>query len=448
MSSGVLREAISAIRDWSMTEGKESRGAKAAEAFGSLVFNDETQQKRLPAPVYHALRRTITHGEALDPSAADAIAGAMKDWAVEHGATHYTHWFQPLTGITAEKHDSFLSPDGEGKTVLEFSGKELIQGRAGRLELSVRRHALHLRGARLHRVGSDQPALAPLQRRLRHAGDPDRLRELDRRNARQEDAAAALDGSAVQAGRPRVEAVRLDRRARDHDLRPGAGIFPDRPALLPVASRSDQRRPHAVRRQAAEGPGARGPVLRRDRRARDGLHVRRRGGAVQGRRAGEDAPQRSGAEPVRNRPDLRERQPRHRSSDDDDGDDAADGAEVRPRLPAAREAVCRRQRIGQAPQLVDRRRRRAQPPEPGCEHARQPAVPGVLHRRPARRQQVAGAAPGEHRQRRQRPPARRERSAAGDPVDLPRRHADRHLRADRKGRRQIDQAAAARSTPA
>src|SRR5688572_1605242 len=115
MSSGVLREAISAIRDWSMTEGKDSRGPKTAEAFGSLVFNDETQQKRLPAPVYHSLRRTITHGEALDPSTADAIAGAMKDWAVEHGATHYTHWFQPLTGITAEKHDSFLSPDGEGK---------------------------------------------------------------------------------------------------------------------------------------------------------------------------------------------------------------------------------------------------------------------------------------------------------------------------------------------
>jgi glutamine synthetase len=128
MSSGVLREAISGIRDWSMTEGKESRGPQAGEAFGSLVFNDETQQKRLPAPVYHALRRTITHGDPLDPSAADAIAGAMKDWAVEHGATHYTHWFQPLTGITAEKHDSFLSPNGDGKAVLEFSGKELIRG--------------------------------------------------------------------------------------------------------------------------------------------------------------------------------------------------------------------------------------------------------------------------------------------------------------------------------
>ena len=218
--------------------------------------------------------------------------------------------------------------------------------------------------------------------------------------------------------------------------------------LLPVASRSHQRRPHAVRRQAAEGPGARGSVLRRDRRPRDGVHVRRRDRALQGRRAGEDAAQRGGAEPVRDRAGVREREPRHRSSDDDDGDDAADGAEVRAGVPAAREAVRRRQRIGQAPQLVDERRRGAQPAQPGREPARQPAVPGVLHGGPARGQQVAGPAARQHRQRRQRSPARRERSAAGDPLGLPRRHADRHLRADREGRRQVDQAGRRSSTPA
>jgi glutamine synthetase len=124
----VLSEAISAIRDWSVTDAKERRGARATEAFGSLVFNDEVQQARLPKPVYHALRRTITHAVPLDLSVADAIASAMKEWAVEHGATHYTHWFQPLTGITAEKHDSFLQPSSDGKAVLEFSGKELIRG--------------------------------------------------------------------------------------------------------------------------------------------------------------------------------------------------------------------------------------------------------------------------------------------------------------------------------
>jgi glutamine synthetase len=128
MGSRVLGEAIGSIRNWSVTEAKEPRAARVTEAFGSLVFSDEVQQTRLPKPIYHALRRTMTHGEPLDNSVADAVASAMKEWAVEHGATHYTHWFQPLTGITAEKHDSFLSPTSDGKAVLEFSGKELVRG--------------------------------------------------------------------------------------------------------------------------------------------------------------------------------------------------------------------------------------------------------------------------------------------------------------------------------
>src|SRR5687768_12421545 len=128
MGSAVLGEAISAIRDWSVTKPADMSNTRAEDAFGSLVFNDAEQQTRLPKPVYHALRRTITHGDALDPSVADAVAGALKDWAVERGASHYTHWFQPLTGITAEKHDSFLNPTADGKAVAEFSGKELIRG--------------------------------------------------------------------------------------------------------------------------------------------------------------------------------------------------------------------------------------------------------------------------------------------------------------------------------
>jgi glutamine synthetase len=129
MGSAVLGEAISAIRDWSMKAEKGSGGGPhATETFGSLVFNDGVQQARLPKTVYQALRRTITHGDPLDAAGADAVAKAMKEWAVEHGASHYTHWFQPLTGITAEKHDSFLNPNGNGKAVAEFSGKELIKG--------------------------------------------------------------------------------------------------------------------------------------------------------------------------------------------------------------------------------------------------------------------------------------------------------------------------------
>src|SRR3954467_13266493 len=127
MGSAVLGEAITAIRAWSTSEVKGATPG-SAESFGSLVFNDTVQQARLTKPVYQALRRTITHGDALDLSVADGVAKAMKEWAIEHGATHYTHWFQPLTGITAEKHDSFLSPTSDGKAVAEFSGKELIKG--------------------------------------------------------------------------------------------------------------------------------------------------------------------------------------------------------------------------------------------------------------------------------------------------------------------------------
>ena len=129
MGSAALSEAIKSIRDWSMTGDRASTSpSKAADEFGSLVFSDKVQQERLPKPAYRALRATITRGEPLDVSTADAVATALKDWAVEHGATHYTHWFQPMTGITAEKHDSFLSPNADGGAIAEFRGKELIKG--------------------------------------------------------------------------------------------------------------------------------------------------------------------------------------------------------------------------------------------------------------------------------------------------------------------------------
>ncbi len=98
------------------------------EMFGTLVFNDKVMQQRLPKETYTALKATINSGTALDPSLANTVATVMKDWAIEHGATHYTHWFQPMTGITAEKHDSFICPSGDGTIIMNFSGKELIHG--------------------------------------------------------------------------------------------------------------------------------------------------------------------------------------------------------------------------------------------------------------------------------------------------------------------------------
>jgi len=101
---------------------------KVPEIFGSLVFNDAVMKEKLPKDIYLSLKKTIEEGKDLDINVANVVASAMKDWAIEKGATHFTHWFQPMTGITAEKHDSFISPLSDGKVIMEFSGKELIKG--------------------------------------------------------------------------------------------------------------------------------------------------------------------------------------------------------------------------------------------------------------------------------------------------------------------------------
>ena len=102
--------------------------SKVPELFGSMVFNESVMKDRLPKDIFRALKKTIREGTALDPAVANVVASAMKDWALSKGATHFTHWFQPLTGITAEKHDGFISPSPDGRVIMEFSGKELIQG--------------------------------------------------------------------------------------------------------------------------------------------------------------------------------------------------------------------------------------------------------------------------------------------------------------------------------
>jgi glutamine synthetase len=129
MSSSPLQDATRGIIDWGTRTGHAGAARpRATEIFGSLTFSDDVQRRRLPRDAYRALRRTVTQGAPLDASVADVIATTMKDWAIEHGATHYTHWFHPLTGITAEKHDSFIVPSAEGRAVAEFGGKELIKG--------------------------------------------------------------------------------------------------------------------------------------------------------------------------------------------------------------------------------------------------------------------------------------------------------------------------------
>ena len=102
--------------------------SRVNEMFGSMVFNDATMREKLPKETYKALKKTIQNGKVLDPAIASSVASAMKDWALERGATHYTHWFQPMTGVTAEKHDGFIAPTDDGGAIMEFSGKELIKG--------------------------------------------------------------------------------------------------------------------------------------------------------------------------------------------------------------------------------------------------------------------------------------------------------------------------------
>ena len=97
-----------------------------ASDFGRLVFNDQTMQEKLPKDTYEKLKKTVAEGQPLDESIANEVAHAMKEWAIENGCTHYTHWFQPMTSLTAEKHDSFIQPDDEG-VIIRLSGKELLQ---------------------------------------------------------------------------------------------------------------------------------------------------------------------------------------------------------------------------------------------------------------------------------------------------------------------------------
>jgi glutamine synthetase len=130
MGSASSNDAIRNINEYgtSLRNNVQATNRKVSDDFGSLTFNEEVQRARLPKDVFRSLRRASAHGEALDPNVADIVASALKDWAVEHGATHYTHWFQPMTGITAEKHDSFLTPTADGRAVAEFNGKELVRG--------------------------------------------------------------------------------------------------------------------------------------------------------------------------------------------------------------------------------------------------------------------------------------------------------------------------------
>ena len=450
MGSAALGEAVKGINAWA-TEGMRqlNKPVHVGEVFGSLAFNDKVQQARLPKPVYKSLRDTITHGKPLDISTADAVATALKDWAVEHGASHYTHWFQPMTGITAEKHDSFYNPTGDGRALAEFSGKELVRGEpdASSFPSGGMRTTFEARGYTawdptsppwLLLNGNSATLVIPTAF-VSWTGEA-----LDKKTP----LLRSMEALSTQAVRV-LKLFGSTCHARHRDLRPRAGILPDRPQLLLRASRPDQRRPHAVRRQAAEGSGDGRSVLRLDPGARAGLHGGGRGanstsvGVPIKTRHNEVAPSQYEIAPIFESANVATD---HQMMTMETLKRVA--PTLRSGVPAAREAVRRRQRLGQAPQLEHGRRPRQQPAEPGRHAARQHAVPVLLHRGHPRGGQVPGPAAHGDRPRRQRSSPRRQRSAAGHHLGVPRRHAHRHLRADREGRRQEHASTAACSTSA
>ena len=162
------------------------------EVFGANVFNKVVMQKRLPKLVYKSVMATIEQGKPLDPMVADAVASAMKDWALEKGATHYAHVFYPLTGLTAEKHDSFLEPVGDGSALAEFAGKTLIQGEpdASSFPNGGLRNTFEARG--YTGLGCHEPGLRSRKPQRQHTVYPDRVRFDDRRSARPQDSPAAF----------------------------------------------------------------------------------------------------------------------------------------------------------------------------------------------------------------------------------------------------------------
>ena len=353
MGSASSGDAIRSITDWAATPRSSSSlsSRKPTEDFGSLTFNEEVQRARLPKEVFRSLRRAIAHGEPIDHSVADIIASALKDWAVEHGATHYTHWFQPLTGITAEKHDAFLNPTSDGRAVAEFSGKELAKGEpdASSFPSGGMRSTFEARGytawdptsppwllvtpngttlviptAFVSWTGEALDTKTPLLRSM-EALSKQAVRILKLFGSRAQ--------RVVTTCGPEQEYFLIDRQfyfARPDLINAGRTLFGAEPP------KGQEMEDHYFGSIDERVLGFMQEVERELYKV--GVPLKTRHNEV--------APSQ-----YRSRADLRERQRRHRPSDDDDGDAAADRAEVRSRVPAPREAVRRRQRIGQAPEL-------------------------------------------------------------------------------------------------
>ena len=267
-----------------------------SDYFGSLVFDDRVMRAKLPSSVYDSLKKTIDEGAALDTHVANAVAAAMRDWAVEHGATHFTHWFQPLTGVTAEKHDSFISPSPDGGVIMEFSGKELIQGEPD---------------------ASSFPSgglRATFEARGYTAWDPTSYAFIKGHTLCIPTAFCSYGGEALDKKTPLLrsmqalnkQALRVLKLFGNEDVkcvRPCVG--PEQEYFLVDKDMYDKRkdlvfyRPDPVRCQASQGAGAGRPLLRRHQAPRGSLYGGPESGAVEAGHPCQDGAQRGGSRPAR-----------------------------------------------------------------------------------------------------------------------------------------------------
>ena len=365
MSGSAARlQAIEAVTTYrSASEPLAASQVPMDKLFGVNVFSKAVMKARLPKSVYKSLKQTIDTGSKLDPAVADVVASAMKDWAIEKGATHYAHVFYPLTGLTAEKHDSFLSPDGDGGAIAEFTGKPLIQGEpdASSFPTGGIRATFEARGYTAWDVTS--PAYILENPNGTTLCIPTAFVSWTGEALDKKTPAAALDAGAEQAGAaharsssatrtrrrsfssagPEQEYFLIDRNfffARPDLLNAGRTLFGAKP---PKGQEFEDHYFGAIPERVLAF------MLEAERELfKLGVPVKTRHNEV--------AP---GA--VRDRADLRERQPRDRPPAADDDHAEARRREVRHDLPAAREAVRRHQRLGQARELVARQRDAGQP---------------------------------------------------------------------------------------
>ena len=344
-------------------------------AFRHNVFSDDVMRSRLPENVYKAIRETIKKGAPLDASVADVVATAMKDWALDRGATHYTHWFQPMTGLTAEKHDSFLAPTDGGEAIAEFSGKELIKGEpdASSFPSGGIRATFEARGytawdptspafilenpngttlciptAFCSWTGEALDKKTPLLRSME---------ALSKQAVRILRLFGSTASRVFTTAGPEQEYFLIDKIFyfnRPDLINAGRTLFGAKP---PKGQEMEDHYFGAIPERVLAC------MLETETELyKLGVPVKTRHNEVSPAQYEIAA-------------DLRERQRRHRPQHAGDGDHEARGRPLRPATPAPRETVRRRQRLGQTPQLVDGRRPRQQPAQAGRDAPRQRPVP-------------------------------------------------------------------------